>query len=123
MKLVTSCRTDSIKSYSNRVAEISCFIPDSSLKEVKLISICTFTSPQPFTKSLKSSAVKSSNEFFGSTSRRPFLIALSKNHKIYITAISFTDKFHVQFPINLKFLILLAVLFCQRFMIWDANLL
>lgn len=58
------------------------FIPDSSLKEVKLISICTFTSPQPFTRSLKSSAVKSSNEFFGSTSSKPFLIAWN-SHENY----------------------------------------
>lgn len=50
-------------------------LPDSSLKEVKLINICTLTSPQPFTKSRKSSAVKSSKEFFGSTSNRPFLMA------------------------------------------------
>lgn len=104
----------------NSVSEwLSCFIPDSSLKEVKLISICTFTSPQPFTRSLKSSAVKSSNEFFGSTSSRPFLIALSESHKIHVTAISLTEKFHVKSPINSKFSILLAVLF-QSFPTWDT---
>lgn len=39
------------------------------------MSICTLTSPQPLTSSLKSSAVRSSRAFFGSTSRRPFLMA------------------------------------------------
>lgn len=53
-------------------------IPDSSLKEVKLISIWTLTSPQPLTSSLKSSAVKSSKAFLGSTSSKPFLIAYER---------------------------------------------
>lgn len=55
-------------------------IPDSSLKEVKLMSIWTLTSPQPLTSSLKSSAVRSSRAFFGSTSSKPFLIAYTHTH-------------------------------------------
>lgn len=55
--------------------------PDSSLKEVKLMSIWTLTSPQPLTSSLKSSAVKSSRAFLGSTSSKPFLIAYLKKKK------------------------------------------
>lgn len=50
-------------------------IPDSSLKEVKLMSIWTLTSPQPLTSSRKSSAVRSSRAFLGRTSSKPFLIA------------------------------------------------
>lgn len=83
------------------------FIPDSSLKEVKLISICTLTSPQPFTKSLKSSAVKSSNEFFGSTSSRPFLIA-QRISKITLYYYQFFN-FHVMFiVVKAQYLILAA---------------
>lgn len=60
--------------------------PDSSLKEVKLISIWTLTSPQPLTSSLKSSAVKSSRAFLGRTSSKPFLIAFGvKKNKKYKT--------------------------------------
>lgn len=107
----------------------SYFIPDSSLKEVKLISICTFTSPQPFTKSLKSSAVKSSSEFFGSTSRRPFLIALKwKQQDLHYIRITFrlglntSPKSSMWTPLlTSKFIILLAVLFFQSFAIRDAN--
>lgn len=55
-------------------------LPDSSLNEVKLMSICTLTSPQPLTRSRKSSAVRSSRAFLGSTSRSPFLIACQRAH-------------------------------------------
>ncbi len=54
-------------------------IPDSSLKEVKLMSIWTLTSPHPLTSSLKSSAVRSSRAFLGSTSSKPFLIAYERH--------------------------------------------
>lgn len=57
-------------------------IPDSSLKEVKLMSIWTLTSPQPLTSSLKSSAVRSSRAFLGSTSSKPFLIAYQRHVRI-----------------------------------------
>lgn len=53
-------------------------VPDSSLKEVKLMSIWTLTSPHPLTSSLKSSAVRSSRAFFGRTSSKPFLIAYGR---------------------------------------------
>lgn len=46
------------------------------------MSIWTLTSPQPLTSSLKSSAVKSSRAFLGSTSSKPFLIAYIKQEII-----------------------------------------
>lgn len=79
-------------------------IPDSSLKEVKLMSIWTLTSPHPLTSSLKSSAVRSSRAFLGSTSSKPFLIAYERHRhtsSLMWIHILLTDKTFVCVPKNL----------------------
>merc|ERR1712034_42227 len=53
------------------VTNLSLDSPDSSLKEVYPIKVVTFMSPTPFSKSLKSSAVRVSSDPAGITSNNP----------------------------------------------------
>lgn len=94
-------------------------VPDSSLKEVKLMSIWTLTSPQPLTSSLKSSAVKSSRAFLGSTSSKPFLIAYETRHDwreyTFVTDICLcSKKTHFKKRFERKLNIILSLLLTWR---------